>query len=261
MQIVGTCLVVGMGIACLSSDAFASGPTVSIPAGRFSDGQTITVAGTGFPGHAADPSGVQILQCADPMGLPANLPVDASTCEGTTISPLPVNTDTQGRFSTPYVLSTLTTRGGRSSIVCDASNYCVLWVGVDYNQQFTSGPHAFSRPFEISPAATSSSGTTSTSTPGSPSSTTPSASAGSQPGSPAVGATATTGADNAAAAGSPASGVAAGQSDAASATGSLAYTGSSAALPWFLGSGSILMAVGTVGRRRVRPRLVTGDRR
>jgi hypothetical protein len=260
MQVLGTGLFVGLGIASLSSGAFAAVPTVTIPAGPFSDGQTITVSGTGFPDHSADPSGVQILQCADPMGLPANLPVDASTCEGTTINPLPVNTDAQGRFTTPYVLSALTTQGGKSSIVCDASNYCVLWVGQDYNQQFTSGPHAFSRPFEISPAATSSSGTTSTSTPGSPSSSVTNGPGSSQPGSATAGATATTSADNAAAGGSTSTD-AVGQPADAGATGSLAYTGAPPALPWLLGSGLILMAAGTIGRRHVHTRLLGSNPR
>ena len=35
---------------------------------------------------------------------------------------------------------------GNSNINCDATDFCVLWVGQDYNAAFLSGPHAFSSP-------------------------------------------------------------------------------------------------------------------
>ena len=210
--------------------AFAAGATVTIPAGPFSDGQSITVSGVGFPSRAEDPSGLQILQCADPGGLAANLPVDATTCDGTTTNPLPVDTDSSGRFSTPFTVSALNDLHGTSNIDCDASDYCVLWVGEDYNQQFASGPHAFSVPFEVEAAASGSPTGAAPSTAGAGASVTSTTSAGSGTGSTTAAAatTATT-------AGTP----------------SLATTGVPAGLPGLTGLGVLFVAVGTLGRRRL----------
>ena len=131
--------------------AFAT-PAVSLSAGPYTDGQSITVSGTGFPNHAALPSGLSIIECSDPGGLVSNLPTDSSTCDGSTANPLPVNTDASGNFSTSYALALLTPSGG-SPITCDATHFCVLWVGADFVNSFT-GTHAFSTPFEISSPTT-----------------------------------------------------------------------------------------------------------
>jgi hypothetical protein len=119
------------------------------PAGPYTDGQTITVSGGGFPVHSALPSGLTVVECADPGGTVGGLPTDNTTCDGSTVNPLPVNTDASGNFSTSYTLAKLTTTGGVSNINCDSTHFCVLWVGVDFNNSFT-GTHAFSSPFEIS---------------------------------------------------------------------------------------------------------------
>jgi hypothetical protein len=133
----------------LSGVAVAS-PAVTIQGGQPgnpTDGQTVSVSGTGFPVHSADPTGLQIIECADPNGTTANLPTDSSQCDGTTVNPLPVNTDTNGAFTAKYTFAALSTSGS-SNINCDATDFCVLWVGVDYNGAFTSN-FAFSAPFEI----------------------------------------------------------------------------------------------------------------
>jgi hypothetical protein len=122
--------------------------TVNIPAGNPTDGQTITVSGTGFPVRSALPSGLEIIECTDPGGAVGSLPTDASTdCDGTTVSGGQINTDASGNFTAQYPIELL--NSSNSSINCDATDFCVLWVGEDYNNAFLSGPHGFSSPFEI----------------------------------------------------------------------------------------------------------------
>src|ERR1700674_1838175 len=99
-QWLGAFLLCGAAIAVLwSGDAFASGPAVTIPNGPFSDGGSIVVSGTGFATPAKNPSGLQLIECSDPKGLVTNLPTDPTTCDGATVNPLPVNTDSAGKFS------------------------------------------------------------------------------------------------------------------------------------------------------------------
>jgi hypothetical protein len=118
---------------------------VTIPPGNPSDGQTFAVSGTGFPTRTQAPTGLQILECSDPGGTAANLPVDATGCEGTTAK-TGVFTDAIGNFSATYTSVVL--NPGNSSIQCDSTHFCVLWVGVDYNTSFSS-QSGFSRAFEI----------------------------------------------------------------------------------------------------------------
>ena len=137
-------------LAFFGDTAFATTAVNLSPGGPFTDGQTIAVSGTGFPMHSALPSGLEIIECSDPGGLVANLPTDASTgCDGTTVNGSQINTDATGAFSTSYSISALSATGN-SNINCDATDYCVLWVGQDFNNSFLSGPHAFSAPFFIS---------------------------------------------------------------------------------------------------------------
>jgi hypothetical protein len=127
--------------------AFAA-PVVTMAAGPYTSGQTITVSGTGFPTRSADPSGLSLIECTDTGGLPGNLPTDDSFCDASTANPLPVLTNSSGAFSTTYTLESLSVSGG-SSIDCDQTHDCVLWVGVDYVNNFNSND-AFSGPFTIS---------------------------------------------------------------------------------------------------------------
>ena len=125
----------------------AASPQV-IMSGNPRSGGTVVVVGTGFPPHAQDPVGVQILECSDPGGTVANLPTSAANCEGSTVSPLPINTDAAGGFHAQYQVEQLSVKHV-SSINCDVHHYCVVWVGVDYNGAFLSGPHAFSSAFRV----------------------------------------------------------------------------------------------------------------
>ncbi len=145
--VMALCVFIGLG----SGRAWA-GTSVTIPAGDPHNEQTITVTGTGFPSHAKYPTGMQILECSDPGGTAANLPTSNLFCDGSTINPSQINQDAQGSFSAKYTVYSLNSTH-TSNISCDKTHYCVLWVGVDYNQDFF-GPHAFSTAFEVGGAAT-----------------------------------------------------------------------------------------------------------
>jgi len=137
----------GLVVALTSGVAFA-GAQVTI-GGTPQNNKAVTVSGSGFPAITKDPTGVQIIECSDPKGTTANLPTSAANCDGATQNPLPVNQDAQGNFTTQYTFQSLTGVHGTSNVPCDATHYCVLWVGVDYNNEFLGGPHAFSVPFEV----------------------------------------------------------------------------------------------------------------
>ena len=146
----------GMLVLCavlwvLPGHAFAAGPSVTIPSGPFTDQHTITVSGTGFPIHSTIPTGLQIIECSDPGGTTGNLPTDPTIgCDGSTVNGSQVNTDASGNFSTSYSMVLL--NPSDSTINCDATDFCVLWVGQDFNNSFLSGPHGFSSAFEIASA-------------------------------------------------------------------------------------------------------------
>jgi len=142
----------------LPAEIAAAAPQVTMPAGNPQNNQTWTVTGSGFPSRHSDPAGVQILECADPHGNLANLPTDASTCDGATQDPLPVYTDASGNITDRYTFAALTGLHGTSNIACNTTHYCVLYAGVDYNNRFLSGPHAFSSAFEIGAANPTSGG-------------------------------------------------------------------------------------------------------
>jgi hypothetical protein len=143
-------MVVCALIGVVANIAWA-GASVTIPSGDPQSQQTITVTGSGFPDHIKDPTGMQILECSDPGGSTANLPQSNLFCDGSTINPSQINTDATGSFTAKYTVYALNSTH-TSNITCDKTHFCVLWVGVDYNQAFY-GVHAFSTPFEIGGAA------------------------------------------------------------------------------------------------------------
>ena len=142
-----TCTVaVGVLVALAPSAAMAS-PQLSIPADNPLNNQTVPVSGSGFPPHRQDPTGIQMLECSDPGGSEANLPRDATRCDGSTVNFKQINTDANGNFADKFTFVKLNSTHS-SNIDCDATHFCVLWAGVDYNTDFL-GQHAFSRAFEI----------------------------------------------------------------------------------------------------------------
>jgi len=144
--------------------SFASGSTGTVtaptaPAGPYTDGQTITVSGTGFSTRASGNT-IQIIECADPDGTTANLPQDNTSCDTTTENPNTIEPSTSGAFSDQYQITELDTvvpaGGYQSNIDCNATNYCVLWIGEDAVNNFsgtTDQPVAFSPPFLVNPKA------------------------------------------------------------------------------------------------------------
>jgi hypothetical protein len=200
---------------------------------------------------------MQILECSDPGGDPANLPQDSSTCDGTTVNPNTVIPGTTGGFTDQYTLEQL--NGGSSPIDCNATNYCVLWIGEDYVDTFTGSsaqPVAFSPPFLIDAAGTGGTTTTTTTEPvGVTTGGGPAVTGGASPptSSTTVPATATTipgatAAGSETAAGSSAS---ASLDSSASSGASLAFTGPPTMLPWLVGLGLVMVVGGGGARRRL----------
>jgi len=256
VEVVGAALVVSAGCAALiPGHAFGAGPTVRIPPGPFTDGQTISLSGSGFPTHGQDPTGLQVIECSDPQGAPANLPTDATGCDGVTVNPAQINTDASGRFTAPYQLSVLSSRGGgtSSNVDCDGTHQCVLWVGIDYNNAFISGPHAFSGPFVVNGTAGQAPNAPTTAPPGIGNMASPpgSVSATGSPGSAVAGVGngngASNGTDEVGSAGSPSG--ANGPGVPSMASGTLAYTGVPGELLWILGLGVVMVLSGAIGRR------------
>lgn len=169
---------------------------------------------------AQDPTGLQIIECSDPDGSTANLPTDPSEgCEGITVNPSQINTDSAGRFHTSYLIAALSSSAGTSSIDCDATHECVLWVGTDYNNAFLNGPHAFTTPFRVT--ASSAVSPAPTTAAASPSTTVSGTSVA--PGAPT--------------------------SDTAASGGTLASTGLPGLVLWLIGLGAPMALLGLVGRR------------
>lgn len=146
-----TGLALSAGISLPLSGAASASGSASLQinaAGSAADGALLTVKGTNFPTHANDPSGVEIIECSDPGGTAANLPTDPSNCDGTTVSATQINTDASGGFTTQYDVTSL--NSSDSNITCDSTHECVLWVGVDYNTDFSDpSTQAFSTPFFV----------------------------------------------------------------------------------------------------------------
>jgi hypothetical protein len=156
-----------VAVLSFAAPAFASGPAngsqvpgSAVPIGSytpgtpFSSGQTISVQ---IPANSDFKPGVniKILECADPGGLPANLPTDLSTCDGNTIDGDTILANSDGSVSydsyTVYALPDAISLGEPSNQtpVCNLSNECVLYIGEDQTD-FTQ-PHFFSQPFYVKP--------------------------------------------------------------------------------------------------------------
>ena len=294
MQLGGLALVAAAAaVAFLPGHAFGAGPavTTSPASGPFTDGQSITVSGTGFPNHAQDPSGLSILECSDPGGTTANLPTDATACDGTTVNGLAINTNASGSFGpAQYSIVALSIASpGSSNINCDATNYCVLWVGVDYNNAFTQN-FAFSEPFTIGSSSTTTTTTTiptttttiptttTTTIPGTTTTTTTTTIPGTTTTTAVSGSTTTTSSTTsttdggsttttsststlpptnaAGGTGSSSDGATAansGGSPSSSSGSTLAFTGVPPVLPWLVVLGLLMLVVGSLGRRLVPP--------
>jgi hypothetical protein len=134
-------------------------PNSALPAegahpGDFSSGQTI---GVHIPANSVLQSGhsINILECADPGGSVANDPTSDSACDGNTIqgNTVLVNPDGSVNYDS-YIVYALPDSQNldeppSNTPVCNASAYCVLYIGQDQND-FTQ-PYVLSEPFLVSP--------------------------------------------------------------------------------------------------------------
>jgi hypothetical protein len=256
MVILGLCTVGALAIAIAQTvGASAAAPNVTVsPGSNLHNGQSVSVA-VGPNGFFTPNAHVNILECADPGGKVANLPKDASTCDGNTIQGPTVLVGTDGSFSTSgysvYALpSTTLDEQPDGQPVCNATNPCVLFVGQDQNN-FTA-PKVFSAPFTVDPGTVT---TTTLPNGSSTGSSTPASTSASSPGGTTPPATATTGPTSAAVTTSSANGVDPAASLSApggSAPTALATTGVPTQLAWLVGLGSGLMFVGSLGRRHMK---------
>jgi Neocarzinostatin family len=147
-----------------------SGPSATVtPSSAVTDGQTVTISGSGFPADRT----IQVEECA---GTVDNPPPDNTFCDGVTLDSS-TDTDDQGAYvNTAYTVYTRPSAllSSPATITCDAAHPCVVYVGVDQNN--FSSPHAFAA-LGFSAAVTTTttappSSTTSTTDPPSSSSTT-----------------------------------------------------------------------------------------
>lgn len=156
----------GVAMLPLMPSAFANSitqgsqvPNSALPVGAyheapFSSGQTIEVQ---VPGNSVLQPGysVNILECSDPGGLPANDPTNNSQCDGNTIQGNTVLINSDGSVSydnyVVYALPDSQNLGEPSSNtpVCNSTNYCVLYIGQNQND-FTQ-PYVLSQPFLVTP--------------------------------------------------------------------------------------------------------------
>jgi hypothetical protein len=216
----------------------ASTPTVAMSAASdLHSGQTITVtvgANSVFSPHAK----VNILECADPGGTVANLPKDDSTCDGNTIQGDTVVVASNGSVSEPsytvYALpNSILGEGSNFQPVCNATNWCVLYVGQSQND-FTA-PKLFSQPFTVASAVTG----ISTATPSPATSTTTTPTTASSPDGQSLGHAATDASANAPTA-------------AAVGLSQLPNTGLPGEVPVLVSVGTFFALIGTLGRGMVK---------
>jgi hypothetical protein len=190
---------------------------VNVSVGPNSTLSRSSLEAAGFPSGVV---GTKVIQCADPGG---QVPQNLSSCAATTL----VNGNgpqENGSVSIQgviiYTLPDVALLGPSNGTVCDAGHECVL--GIFSNQEDFSKPHLFSAPFEVT-GGTTAPATSSSATNSSASSSSQTAGAGASPGVSVAPAT-------------------------------LANTGAPNLWPWLLGTGCILLLVGSGLRysRRLR---------
>ncbi len=160
--VAGLAVVLVMVVLAFTGEGTASAagaPTVSItPAssqGAFADQQVVKIT-VGSNSLFTPNSRVVILECADPSGSVANLPVSYSSCDGNTIQADTTVVHADGSFVEPsYTLYSLpsTSLGEQASWqpVCNPSHPCVLFIGEDQND--FSKAKVFSAAFTMSGGA------------------------------------------------------------------------------------------------------------
>jgi len=119
-------LLVVLSVPAFAGSADAAG-TITMSPGPYANNHAITVSGSGFSLRKSGNT-VEILMCSDPGGSTTNLPRDNSSCDGTTVNPNTIVPTANGTFTDKYTILHLSPKLG-FAITCDATHYCVLWVG------------------------------------------------------------------------------------------------------------------------------------
>jgi len=203
----------------VASSPLANHQAVSIVVGANSTLDRSSLEAAGFPSGAVV---IKVLECSDAGGLASNLPKKPTDCEPETIDSV-AGAQADGsvylRGFTVYALPDTADLGVSNGTTCDdAHNQCV--VGIFTNQNDFTKPHLFSSPFQVTSTSVGNGASSGASSNGKPSAPNGAVSAGvSVP--PAT----------------------------------LAFTGPPTIWPWLLGSGCVLLALGTglrLYRRRVQ---------
>jgi hypothetical protein len=160
-----TILATTLLVLCLTAPALALGPSVgtqvpnsalpmgsTIGAPEFYNGQVIEVK---IPPNSHFKPGllVNILECADPGGSSAHLPINANTCDGNTIQGPTVLIQKDGSVDykgyTIYSLPNFEALGEPkdNQPICNTTHECVLYIG--QNQEDFKEPHYWSQPFFV----------------------------------------------------------------------------------------------------------------
>jgi hypothetical protein len=217
-----------VAIKVASGDSVATNPlsnhqVVNVTVGPNSTLSRSSLEAAGFPSGAG---AIEIVMCADPGGLIANLPTSPNQCEPTTTDAVTNHQPDGSLVDSGYTIFALpdpNELGASNGTVCDSAHQCVL--GLFSNSNDLTKPHLFSAPFQVL-ATSANSGNASATT------------------------TTSSGAGSASPHGASA--------DVSVPSATLADTGGPTIWPWLAGAGAILLVVGTTLRHRERT--VTGRR-
>jgi hypothetical protein len=155
----GAVIVLGL-IASSCSSAPSTDPSgrptavLTPSSATYHSGQTISVS-VGPNKYFAPFARIIILQCADPGGTSAHLPINDTTCDGNTVAGHSVLVAKDGSFSTAYqeIFTLPNAQLGETPDglpVCNRTHACVLYIGQDQTN-FTQ-PKIFSTPFTVTPS-------------------------------------------------------------------------------------------------------------
>jgi hypothetical protein len=158
-----------VGIVALPAVPTAAGaeqrttPGAVTPIGAFTSGQPFSsgqVVRVQVPGNSVLGSGtsVRVVECSASILVASSDARAARLCDGTTIQGDTILTNPDGSFDYPhytvYALPDRTSLGESPSSrpICDVSDRCVLYIGLDQLHPLTSA-HLFSEPFSVTPTA------------------------------------------------------------------------------------------------------------
>src|ERR1700733_14755825 len=154
-SVLGTAILVLAGVAVVTVSGPAGAvapPALKITTGPYHNEQLINLS-VG-PNHFFTPySRINIIECADPGGKAANLPISVTGCDGNTIQGVTILVQPNGSWYEHgyqlYALPNASQLGESpdSQPVCNQKKSCVLYIG--QNQEKFTAPKIFSAPFVI----------------------------------------------------------------------------------------------------------------